>query len=199
MSVVVYVDIQDVTVEVEIVEDELLFGIVEDHIDVELNVYEDQIDVEIVEQEITVALQEETIEVFIDDCCLAVGGGSGVDPHILPFSYDDDTIEVGDLVYIDSVLPTKVNKAIDNKSPNPIIGIVHTKSPSILQVLMWGSVQAGDNISPGRKLYVSPIGTITDVLPEDDYVQVIGTILDTSEILIRPEQIRVKRLEFILL
>ena len=191
------VELNDLHVDVTITEDVLEFSIVEDVIEVDIHVYEDIIETSIVEEDISVDLTEDIINVNIDDCCLAIGGGGDGEHHIKDFDHDDVTIEVGDLVYQDTIVYNKVNKALSNATPNPVIGIVYqVLSETMLRVLLWGNVQSEDLlVPPGTKIYVSPTGKMTTQLQHENYTHVLGMATNENELLIRPEQIRVKRLE----
>lgn len=186
------------TVLVEVIEETFDVEIIEENFDVEVEIFEDSISADIVEETIPVDIIEDVIEVLIDDCCLATSGGGDSEHHIKTYNHDDITIVAGDLVYLDTVIHNKVNKAIDNNSPNPVIGIVfQVISDTSLRVLMLGTITITETLPPGSKVYVSPIGSMTETLPINNFIQVLGTITGEFEILINPEKIRVKRLEYI--
>ena len=194
-TLIVDIDGHD-SVTVEIIDEVFEFTIVEDHIDVEFTIYEDTVQADIVEETIPVDIIEDVIEVILDDCCL-VGGGGDSEHHIRTFTHDDITIVAGDLVYLDTVIHGKVNKAVNNNSPNPVIGIVYlVLSTTELRVLMIGPVAITESLPPGSKVYVSPIGAMTATLQTENYVQVLGEVTGEFEIFIQPEKIRVKRLEY---
>ena len=186
------------TVLVEVIDETFEIEIVEENFDVEVQIYEDTVNADIVDETIPVDIVEDVIEVLIDDCCLATAGGGDSEHHIKTFDHDDVSIVAGDLVYLDTVIHNKVNKAINNNSPNPVIGIVYqVLSETSLRVLMLGAITITETLPPGSKVYVSVTGLMTETLQSENFIQVLGTITGEFELLINPEKIRVKRLEYV--
>jgi len=192
---ILYIRIDEDIVEVEITDDVLPVEIVDDVLDVEITIIDDSLNVDIVDDIIDVTLEDVVIEVLIDECCI-ITGGSGDDLHERQFSHADVDLEAGDLVYQDILIPNQVNKAEDNLTTTPVMGIVkQVLSATTAIVFLWGEIGAANSLSPGLKVYVSPFGVLTTVQPSSGYVQTVGAIIDGDYLLFKPEQIRVKLME----
>lgn len=194
MTTTVQIEINDTVVDVDITfDDSIEFSITEDHLDVDISLV-DNIDVELISETLNFDIKEEIINVSIDDCCLVSGGGSSDDYHTRQFNYTDD-LAVGDLVTL-SLVPNVVEKCINNLSIFQVIGIVkQILSPSIVIVLLWGEIEIENILDLDAKLFVSSTGEITNTLPDEGYVQIIGQAVNDTAILFKPESLRVKRLE----
>jgi hypothetical protein len=196
-----YTTIGDIIIQIDIVEDDLLFDIIEDHIDVEL--IEDHIDVNIVEESFNIDLKEDVfsidlvedhIDVSLDDGCICPPSGGG-DISTTEIYTCDGSLIVGDLVYQSSVIEKYVIKTIDNKSINPIIGIV-TKilSANTVEVSHLGFFNVNAVLSPGQKVYVSTSGTFSSIVPDYNYIQVLGVAITNNRLYLNPEIRRCCRL-----
>lgn len=189
------VDIKDIIVNVEIVEDSLSFDIVEDHIDVDI--VEDSINVDLIEDSFTIELVEDHIDVTLDDGCVCVGGGSGGDVELSDTYYQYGTLGIGDLVYPESGVDRTVIKALDNNTPNAVIGIVTSVvSVSVVEVTHLGFFDISVIIEQGKKVYLSESGEFTSVLTQTGYIQVLGTSTASNRLYLNPEKIRCKRFTY---
>lgn len=103
------------------------------------------------------------------------------------------SVEVGDLVYLDPNNPNTVITAIDNNTPEPIIGLVVSKSTSTnARILINGIIRLSINISSGR-LFVGTTGGLTLTPPSSNYLQEIGKSFGDDIIDFEPVHRRVKR------
>jgi hypothetical protein len=191
---ILYIRFEDDIVEVEISDDSIPVEITDDIIEVEITVVDESLNVDITDDIIDVNIEDVIIEVVIDDCCIVTGGGS--DQHERQFDHANVDLEAGDLVYQDILIPNQVNKAEDNLSTTPVMGIVkQVLSPTLAVVFLWGEIGAVNSLTPGVKVYVSPFGHLTTIQPSSGYVQTVGSIIDGDYLLFKPEQIRVKLME----
>jgi hypothetical protein len=192
----------DIIITVEIVEDEIQFDIIEDHIDIDL--VEDSINVEILQESLDVTINqdvvnvdliEDHIDVTLDDGCVCPPSGGGGSPTEI---YNcDGTLEVGDLVYLSSAINRYVLKAIDNKSENPVIGIVIRKLPfDTVEVSHLGFFNVQPTLKMGHKVYVSETGSFTSEVLDEGFVQVLGVAISENRIYLNPELRRCRRMEF---
>jgi hypothetical protein len=192
----------DIIITVEIVEDEIQFDIVEDHIDIDL--VEDSINVEIIQESLDVSINqdiinidlvEDHIDVTLDDGCICPPSGGGGSPTEI---YNcDGTLLIGDLVYPSSVINRYVLKSTDNKSENPVIGIVIKVLPfDKVEVSHLGFFNIQETLLMGHKVYVSSTGRFTSEVLDEGFVQVLGVAISETRVYLNPELRRCRRMEF---
>jgi len=191
----------DIVITVDIVEDEIQFDIVEDHIDVELaedsinvEILQESLDIDVKEDVIYVDLVEDHIDVHLDDGCVCPpSGGDGGTPTQ---TYNcDGTLIVGDLVYLSSVLQSYVLKAENNKTENPVIGIVvKVSSANTVEVSHLGFFNVNTTLSMGHKVYVGADGYFTSDVLDTGYVQVLGVAISETRVYLNPELRRCQRM-----
>jgi len=197
--------IGDIIIKIEVVEDTIQFDIIEDHLDVKLS--EDHIDVDIVlesfnidvvEDVFSIDVIEDHIDVNLDGVCVCPpSSGSGENPAVDIYSCDG-TLDVGDLVYHSLVLNKYVIKAVDNNSPNPVIGIVtKIESGTTVEVSHLGFFDVDEILEIGKKIFVSESGSFTSNVMIKNYLQVLGIAIGEKRVYLNPELIRCKRLSLI--
>jgi hypothetical protein len=196
-----YTTIGDIIIQIDIVEDNLVFDIIEDNINVKL--IEDHIDVNVVEESFNIDLKEDVfsidliedhIDVSLDDGCICLPSSNGNISSTEIYNCNGNLI-IGDLVYQSSAIEKYVIKTIDNKSVNPIIGIV-TKilSANTVEVSHLGFFNVNAVLNPGQKVYVSTSGTFSSIVPDYNYIQVLGVAITNSRLYLNPEIRRCCRL-----
>ncbi len=107
----------------------------------------------------------------------------------------DGSLSLYDFVYQEG-LGKQVSKVVNNKSSNPVIGIV-TKVLSFdeVQVTYLGTFFVSDvTLEEGQKVFIGEDGYITTTVPNYNYVQVVGHAVSSNIIHLSPEVKRVKRL-----
>jgi hypothetical protein len=162
--------------------------------DFAVTIIDQVINVTVIEEVINVQVVDEPIIVNVGE--ISSGGSDGSSNIILECEHSEILLEVNDLVYFDDTIENKIHKAIDNNSISPVIGVVFAiLSPTSAQILIDGILRGANVFSLSKKLYVSPLGKMTTVLPEENYVQVIGSVIDNISIHFNPEITRIKRLE----
>jgi hypothetical protein len=103
------------------------------------------------------------------------------------------SIIVGNWVYITGPKSAGLYQVAlaDPTSPTkiPAAGVVISKPTSSTAVVQWGgAVPAGviGSIAPARVCYVGPAGTTVASPPSTLYVQIVGTTIDTGELILEP-------------
>ncbi len=147
---------------------------------------------------IYVDLREDIIEVTIEGGGLiTVPDGGGGNSNEQTEYRQDGSLVVGDLVYKSVTAPNIALKVENNKTPNPVIGIVTSVvSPSIVTVSHNGFFDVPSaNLIEGAKVYVDGTGKITSELMKTNYVQVLGFAVSDRRIFFTPELKRCRRLE----
>lgn len=99
-----------------------------------------------------------------------------------------DSVQILDLVKISETSGNTVEKCINNKDSNPVIGIVldifEEYDVSYCKVLQYGKLKTHSlSVSNlGKKIFIGTNGLITDTPPINGYIQCLGFIYDINKI-----------------
>jgi hypothetical protein len=106
----------------------------------------------------------------------------------------DSSAAVGDLVYQDSVQPTKAVVATNNTTVNQVIGAIYSKgTPTTCKVITQGLIDVYSGLSVGGRVFLSTAGTLTQTPPSTGYVHNLGLAVSSSSVLFIANNVRVKR------
>ena len=109
----------------------------------------------------------------------------------LVFDCDISTV-VGDIVYQDTVVQTKVITNTNNTQVQPSLGVVIRKlSDTRCVVLTLGIKDGYSGLQIGSKAFLGTDGTITTTKPATGYVQTLGTTVSPTQIFFLPNTTRV--------
>ena len=99
---------------------------------------------------------------------------------------------VGDIVYQDTVVQTKVITNTDNTHVQPSLGVVIRKLSSTSCVVLTLGIHEGYTGLPiGSKVFLATDGTTTTTKPATGYVQTLGTTVSPTQIFYLPNTTRV--------
>lgn len=102
---------------------------------------------------------------------------------------------VGDIVHPSLITPELHEVSVDNTSVSPSVGIIMSKSSSTsAKILYQGLIDGFSGLTPGKKVFLSLTGTLTSTPPTTDYMQCMGYALSSTEVYLKPEYQRVKRI-----
>lgn len=106
----------------------------------------------------------------------------------------DVSASVGDLVRASDTIPDGVDVAVDNSEKRPVIGLILNKpTTTSAEILFLGLVNGFSGLTQGATLFLSATGTVTSTVPPGaGYVQILGSAVDPTKILLSP-QLRVVR------
>jgi hypothetical protein len=142
----------------------------------------------------TVVVSRETETSVVSECCtipLGQAGDSGEEVSFLALC--ESSLNIRDIVRISTEESNKVLKVTDNFS-GPAVGIVVEKpTPTTAKVRVIGVVDGYSGLLPGRKVFVSPGGLPTGIVPTANYLQHLGVALTAETFLLNPQGVRVKR------
>lgn len=106
----------------------------------------------------------------------------------------DSSLNVGDLVVQSLSFDNKVEKCVNNTTITPCIGIVVSKdSSTICKIKQTGTYNGFSGLIKGQHVFLSLTGTPTSSIPATGYLQILGTALSATELLISIQILRVKR------
>ena len=110
----------------------------------------------------------------------------------------DTTLAIGNLVYFSTAVEESVIKLINNRNVNFAIGIVEEKlTDTTCKVLHYGiSLNNYANILLGKKVYLGSNGLPTSTLPNNGYIQVLGTTMYSNILFFNPITTKIKRYPF---
>ena len=110
----------------------------------------------------------------------------------------DASVSIGDVVYISNIQNNYVYTNINNRENLMTIGIVISKSSSILaSVQLYGEcLLTFSGLESGKRVWLSPLGGLTTVLPTNGYVHIIGMCYENDKVFINPELNKLKRNPF---
>jgi len=107
----------------------------------------------------------------------------------------DAGLSIGDFVFESLSIDNYVEKAVDNTSIAPVIGIVISKPTSTsATIVVLGLVGGFSGLTKGKNVFLSTLGEATNVLVTSGYHQVLGYAESATEVFIRPQLMRVKRI-----
>jgi hypothetical protein len=195
-DIIISIDVVEDTIQFDIIEDHLEIKMIEDHIDVDIVL--ESFNIDIIEDVFSIDLVDDHIDVTIEGGCICPPSqGNGENPAVEIYSCDG-TLDIGDLVYPSSALNKYVIKALDNNSPNPVIGIV-TKIESIntVEVSHLGFFDVEEILEIGKKIFISANGSFTSNVMIENYLQVLGIAIGEKRVYLNPELRRCKRLSLI--
>ena len=154
---------------------------------------DDIINVKLEEIELFPTITEDIFEITLESCDNCAGGSSSDITSSEEYDSDGTLIE-NDIVFLSDINEHYVIKIIDNNSINPAIGIVTSiLSGNKVKVSNFGYFDIGNNLVSGKKLYISPVGEFTTILPDDNYIQVMGVAISNNRIFLNPQFQRTKR------
>jgi len=104
------------------------------------------------------------------------------------------SLNVGDPVYIDPSTNNFVLKPADNYSTQKIIGVCYQKIGSTTaRVILLGVMGGFSSLTLGATVFLSDSGTLSQTRPTNTgYLQNLGIAVSDSEILVMPNNVRVK-------
>ena len=108
----------------------------------------------------------------------------------LVFDCEASTV-IGDIVYQDDIVNTKVITNINNTQVKPSLGVVIRKLTSTRCVVLTLEIENGYTGLPiGSKVFLGTDGTITTTKPPTGYVQNLGTTVSDTQIFFLPNTTR---------
>lgn len=116
-------------------------------------------------------------------------------PRVVDTYICDSGANIGDLVFESLTTDNYVEVAVDNESIAPVIGVIISKPSSTqAEVLFLGKVGGFSGLTKGQNVFVSVSGGLTSTLVSTGYHQVMGYATSATEVFIRPQLMRVKRI-----
>ena len=142
----------------------------------------------------TIVVSRENETAIVNECCtipLGQGGDSGAEVSFLASCKSG--LGLRDLVRISAAESNRVEKVTDNVS-GPAVGVVVEKpAMTIARIRVTGVVDGYSGLLPGRKVFVSPSGLPTGVVPTSNYLQHLGVALTAETFLLNPQSVMIKR------
>lgn len=104
------------------------------------------------------------------------------------------SLNVGDPVHIDPSTNNFVLKPADNFSSQKIIGVVYQKiGTTTARVILLGVMGGFSSLTLGATVFLSDSGTLSQTRPTNNgYLQNLGIAVSDTEILVIPNNVRVK-------
>ncbi len=104
----------------------------------------------------------------------------------------DISVAINDVVYISNVTDDLAVVPANNTGDLQVIGIVKDKpTTTTCMVLLSGIYSYAHNFTKGHMLFLGATGTMVDTAPTTGYLQILGVVLDTTQLLINVSQQRI--------